>query len=154
MPWALTDLASDLFPDRHADLTVELITAIRDSVGEDGLDAVIARRSQKQRQSYKAAISAAAPADVAATVKTLAGMRSAEGYMADVTFDDDGSILLTEHHCPICDAAATCQGLCRDELELFQEVLGRDVTVERTSHLLSGDPRCAYRVTPVSIRET
>jgi len=151
MPWALTELASDLFPDRHADLTVELITAIRDSVGEDGLDAVIARRSQKQRETYEAGISATGPREMAATVQALAEMRSAEGYMADVTAEDDGSLLLTEHHCPICDAAATCQGLCRDELELFQEVLGPDVTVERTSHLLSGDPRCAYRVTPVSI---
>lgn len=152
MPWALTELAADLFPDRHADLTVELITAIRDSVGEEGLDAVILRRSQKQRESYEAAIAASQPGDVAATVQTLADLRSAEGYMADVTSDDDGSLLLTEHHCPICDAAETCQGLCRDELELFRGVLGPDVTVERTTHLLSGDPRCAYRVTPVSIK--
>ena len=151
MPWALTELAADLFPDRHADLTVELITAIREAVGDDGLEAVISRRSQTQRESYRAAISEAAPADVAATVDTLADMRSAEGYMADVTTDEDGSLLLTEYHCPICDAAEACQGLCRDELELFKDVLGPDVTVERTSHLLSGDPRCAYRVTPVSI---
>lgn len=150
MPWALTALAADLFPDRHADLTVELITAIRDSVGEDGLDAVITTRSRKQREAYGAVISMD-DGDLEATVNALADLRSAEGYMADVTVQDDGALLLTEHHCPICDAAISCQGLCRDELELFQEVLGPGASVERTSHLLSGDPRCAYRVTPVSI---
>jgi hypothetical protein len=57
-------------------------------------------------------------------------------------------MLLLEHHCPICDAASTCQGLCRTELELFQEALGDDVTVTRTQHVLSGDLRCAYRISP------
>ena len=31
--WTLTDLAEDLFPDRHDDLTVELITAVRTALG-------------------------------------------------------------------------------------------------------------------------
>jgi hypothetical protein len=38
--------------------------------------------------------------------------------------------------------------LCRTELELFQEALGDDVTVTRTQHVLSGDLRCAYRISP------
>src|SRR5690242_15881381 len=32
--WALTDLAQDLFPDRHDDLTVELISAVRSALGD------------------------------------------------------------------------------------------------------------------------
>jgi predicted ArsR family transcriptional regulator len=56
-------------------------------------------------------------------------------------------MVLVEHHCPICEAAGACPGLCRTELELFREALGDDVTVERTQHLLGGDTRCAYRVT-------
>ena len=59
---------------------------------------------------------------------------------------DDGSLLLLEHHCPVCEAASVCQGLCRSELELFQAALGDDVEVERVQHLLSGDQRCAYRI--------
>jgi predicted ArsR family transcriptional regulator len=50
----------------------------------------------------------------------------------------------------VCDAANACQGLCRTELELFREALGDDVTVERVQHLLAGDQRCAYRITPVA----
>ena len=46
-------------------------------------------------------------------------------------------------------AASACQGLCRSELELFKAALGDDVTVERVQHLLSGDQRCAYRITRV-----
>jgi len=149
MPWMLTDLASDLFPDRHADLTVELIDAIRSSVGEAGLDAVIATRSENQRSAYAATVSRTTT--VESRLAALAKLRSLEGYMAEVTTQPDGSLALTEHHCPICEAASSCQQLCRDELQLFQDVLGPDVTVERTEHLLSGDTRCSYRVVPVTI---
>jgi len=149
MPWMLTDLASDLFPDRHADLTVDLIDAIRSSVGEQGLDAVIETRTNNQRNAYSATIGQTD--SIESRVAALAEVRSLEGYMAEVTSQPDGSLTFTEHHCPICEAASSCQQLCRDELRLFQDVLGPDVEVERTEHLLSGDTRCSYRVVPVSI---
>jgi hypothetical protein len=60
--------------------------------------------------------------------------------------DADGSYLLVENHCPICAAATACQGFCRSELQIFQEVLGDDVQVARTEHVLSGARRCAYRI--------
>ena len=31
---------------------------------------------------------------------------------------------------------------------MFREALGPDVVVERTQHLLAGDRRCAYRISP------
>ncbi len=49
-------------------------------------------------------------------------------------------------HCPICAAAVACTGLCANELEVFQEVLGAEITIERTEHIVAGAPRCAYRV--------
>ena len=48
--------------------------------------------------------------------------------------------LFVEDHCPICAAAAACQGLCRSELAIFRAVLGTDVTVERVEAVLGGDP--------------
>ena len=145
--WRLTPLAHDLFPDRHADLTVELIAAIRESVGEEGLDRIIASRGQRQRAAYQKALPDPSRSSVKVRVRRLADLRSAEGYLAEAVTDGPDMLLL-EHHCPICDAASTCQGLCRTELELFQEALGDDVTVTRTQHVLSGDLRCAYRISP------
>jgi predicted ArsR family transcriptional regulator len=70
--------------------------------------------------------------------------------VAEVVDDPDGrGVVLVEHHCPICTAATSCPGLCRSELDLFREVLGPKVTVERTQHVLAGDRRCAYRIAPV-----
>ena len=79
----------------------------------------------------------------------IAGVREAfgqEGYMAEVILEASGSYLFTEHHCPICSAAAACTGLCAAEHEVFDSVLGQEYAVERIEHKLSGGTRCVYRV--------
>ena len=143
--WSLTDLARELFPDRHADLTVELIGAIRAAVGEEGLNRVIAERNAAQLKMYRALMPKRDSATLRQRVNALAQRRTAEGYMAEVRREGDHLVLI-EHHCPVCDAATACQGLCKGELNLFRAALGRDVNVERTAHLLSGDQRCVYEI--------
>lgn len=142
--WSLTELAVELFPDRHADLTVSLIDAIRVAVGDEGLEAVVAERSAEQLATYRSQLASATD-----PLTALAAIRSDEGYMAEVVDSDDGDgRLLIEHHCPICEAATSCQRLCQAELDLFQGSLGANVTVTREQHLLSGDERCVYRIKP------
>ena len=146
--WRLAPLAETAFPDRHGELTVGLLEALRETLGEEALDQVIEARAATQLDVYRAAMPANA-SKVAVRVRSLAERRTAEGYLAEaIEHDDDGSILLVEHHCPIADAARECAGLCRTELALFRQLLGDDVEVERTSHLLAGDQRCVYRITP------
>ncbi|HTL84720.1 MAG TPA: metalloregulator ArsR/SmtB family transcription factor [Acidimicrobiia bacterium] len=144
--WTLTDVAQDLFPDRHDDLTVDLIAAVRSALGDKGLQQVIDARTEAQRTAYARAVPK--KGSLRARAEALARVRTEEGYLAEVVNDPDGrGVLLVEHHCPICTAASACAGLCVSELELFREVMGPGVKVERTQHLLSGDRRCAYRMT-------
>src|SRR5258708_36122225 len=51
---------------------------------------------------------------------------------------DRNSYLLVERHCPICIAATSCTGLCREELSVFRKLLGDRVQVERTEHIVAG----------------
>ncbi len=147
--WSLSALAIGLFPDRHSDLTIELIRAVRAAVGDDGLLDVLVERDRVQHEI----ISSAFPpdADVATRAEVLAGHRRDQGYMAEVVADGE-DLLLIEHHCPVCAAATECQGLCRNELDLFQRVIGEGAEVERTEHLLSGDERCIYRIRVSPVR--
>jgi predicted ArsR family transcriptional regulator len=101
----------------------------------------------KQRADYRERLPGP-DAPLADRVAALAKIRHGEGYMADWREEPDGSFLLIENHCPICAAATLCQGFCRDELELFREMLGPGATVERGEHLLSEARRCVYRVVP------
>lgn len=148
LEWVVTAEGDSQFADRHGQLTVELLGAIRDALGPDGLDRVIDSRADQQLEAYRAVVPAAGTATLEKRVRALARQRTAEGYMADVHRDADG-LVLVEHHCPICTAATACPGFCRSELELFRDTLGTDVTVERTAHILAGDVRCAYLIRPV-----
>jgi predicted ArsR family transcriptional regulator len=143
--WSLTPRAAERFPDTHADLTVELLESMRKVFGEQGLEKLIHERALEQRKAYRKRLPGK-KAPLAERVAALARLRSEEGYMADFRKEPDGSFLLVENHCPICAAARSCQGFCRDELELFREVLGSDALVERSEHLLADARRCAYRV--------
>jgi predicted ArsR family transcriptional regulator len=144
--WRLTPVATSFFPDRHADLTVELIGSIRDALGEKGLTKVLGTRAKTQEASYSKALPDPETTPLAERIARLAEVRTAEGYLAEAVAEPDGAVLLVEHHCPIADAARSCSGFCQSELELFRKVLGDDVVVERTQHLMAGDQRCAYRI--------
>jgi predicted ArsR family transcriptional regulator len=141
--WSLTEAGHARFPDNHAGLTLELITAIRKTGGEAMLDQVIGAREQAALAAYRRALDGAV--SLKDKVKRLARIRSEEGYMAS-TAADGGAVLLIENHCPICVAAKACQGFCRSELALFQETLGADVSVVREEHIVAGARRCLYRI--------
>jgi predicted ArsR family transcriptional regulator len=141
--WGLTEKGHARFPDTHAELTVQLLRAIRSELGEEGLDRLIAARAAESVTHYQVALRGAA--DLGERVRRLAEARSREGYMAECR-PDEGGYLLIENHCPICAAATECQGFCRAERDVFQQALGQGVSVERTDHIVAGDRRCAYRV--------
>ncbi len=144
--WSLTAKGHARFPDTHAQMTVELIEAIRREFGEPGLLRLIERREQGMAAQYEAALCGGGSLED--RVARLAELRSAEGYMAEVSRREDGSFVLAENHCPVCAAAAACQGFCRSELALFARLLA-PARVERLEHALAGSRRCSYLVTPV-----
>lgn len=145
--WFLTEQGHRTFPDRHENLTVELLSAIRSTFGEDGLDTLLARRTRTQLSRYRAAMPKSGAA-LGHHVRALARVRSEEGYMASAEKASDGSWRLIENHCPICAAAELCQGLCREELALFRRLLPKGTRIEREKHILAGERRCVYRIQP------
>src|SRR5262245_61351224 len=141
--WGLTEAGNARFPDAHAELTAQLIRSIRAQLGEAVLDRLIESRAVDSRASYAEALAGAA--DLGERVARLAEARTREGYMAESRAEGEGYVLV-ENHCPICVAATACQGFCRTELDTFRDVLGPDVSVERTEHIIAGDRRCVYRI--------
>ena len=144
--WQLTPAADRLFPEGYAELTLSLLVSISKTFGKAGLDRLLALRTRNQISAYRKRMSRAH--SLGRRLKALAASRTEEGYMADVKPQPGGAFLLVENHCPICAAAASCTGLCAKELEVFQSVLGDDVAVTRTEHIVAGARRCAYQVSP------
>lgn len=140
--WALTEAGHNRFPDTHSMLTVQLLDTVRQTFGEEAIDRLIDLREQTSRENYLRELKG--EVNLRERVARLALLRSQEGYMADYEELADGTLLFIENHCPICAAAAACQGFCRAELKLFREVLG--AKVERVEHVLNGARRCAYAI--------
>jgi predicted ArsR family transcriptional regulator len=88
LAWSLTDLADELFPDRHADLTVSLIQATCRATGDPGLEKVVAARAREQLRLNRNTLPGPS-AILRRRVDALARQRTAEGYMAEVRRDGD-----------------------------------------------------------------
>lgn len=141
--WRPSGKADERFPDSHGELAVGMIDAVRAAFGERGLEKLVAARTRAQVRAYRKRLP---KGPLAKRVAALAKVRTEEGYMAEWARGKDGTFTFVENHCPICDAAQACQGLCAGELELFETVLSAGV--ERVEHLLSGQRRCVYRISP------
>ncbi len=141
--WQLTAAANRLFPDAHGELAVDLVGSVEKAFGADGLSRIVAVRAKAQIAAYRTRIRP--NASLGRKLRDLAAVRTEEGYMAEV-LRESGGYTLVENHCPICAAASVCTGLCSAELDVFKAVLGKDVQIERTEHILDGARRCAYVV--------
>lgn len=143
--WSLTAKGHTRFPDRHPRLTVKLIEKIKQNLGEDVLNKIIYSAGEDNILRYKEKINSGDSLEE--KIKKLAEIRTSEGYMARYEKDDkDSSFMLIENHCPICEAAKTCQGFCKSELNTFKTVLGENIQIKRVNHILEGARRCAYKI--------
>ncbi len=131
------------FPDTHAEVTVQLLRSVKNLLGENALDLLISDREKNTHERYEKALSKTKSLEQ--RLDALAEARSKEGYMAE--WKKEGKeYFLIENHCPICAAAAECQGFCRAELSNFQSLIGKEYTVERIDHIISGGQRCVYKI--------
>ncbi|MEK4348738.1 helix-turn-helix transcriptional regulator [Paenibacillus sp. FSL P4-0184] len=142
--WILTPAADRFFPSGYSDLSISLINSMKEAFGNEGLDKLLAVRNKNMQEQYLQHLGDTA--DVRVKLEKLAEIRTNEGYMAEVKEQDDGSLLFIEKHCPICEAAAVCTGLCKNELHLFKTVLGNNVHIERGEYILAGGRNCVYTV--------
>jgi predicted ArsR family transcriptional regulator len=146
--WSLAPGAAGLFPDTHAQLTVDLIGSIRYELGEPTFARLLQRRRDDITAAYRKRL--AGHRTMEKKLQALAQLRSAEGYMARLERRPGEGFLLIEDHCPICAAATVCQGFCSIELDVFRGVLGPAWQIEREDHVLGGGRRCSYRITPAT----
>jgi predicted ArsR family transcriptional regulator len=143
--WSLGEAAEPFFPDSHREFAVGLIEAIDGAFGGEGLQRLVEERVRQQIRRYRRRMPES-KAPLEERVAALASLRNEEGYMTEWSADGQDCWVLAENHCPICAAAKVCGGLCAGEPALFQTILGPDVEVRRTEHLLEDSYRCVYQI--------
>lgn len=142
--WRLTNKGHEQFSDRHGELTIQMIEAVEHLFGSDGLKKVTQERENHTLANYRQALSHCNSLED--RLHTLAKLRESEGYMVEVEAFEQGYRLI-ENHCPICRAATRCPSLCQSELNVFRQLLGTTVNINREEHIVSGERRCCYLIT-------
>ncbi len=137
--YRVTPAADDLFPKAYGELTNELLGFLDNPVVEE----LLFDRRRDERIARAAERMEGRPLDE--RVAILADILDADGYMATWERLDDGSFVIAERNCAIAAVAAEHPGACRSEIDFIRAVLP-DGHVERTSHMVAGDLRCAYSV--------
>ena len=140
--FSLTEKGYAYFPDTHAELTAQLLHNIKEALGEKALNAVITLREKEADDKYASEMGTYSLEE---KLTHLAAIRSKEGYMAEWKKEANEYIFI-QNHCPICSAASNYPEFCQAELNNFQRLMGNNVTVKRTDHIVEGARRCVYRV--------
>lgn len=141
--YQLTAKGHQTFPDAHSDLALQLLSSVKDVLGQDAMNSLMAAREKQTIENYSRELSI--QDDLESKLEKLVQLRSLEGYMAQWLKEED-HYLFIENHCPICVVAEACDGFCRAELNTFHHVLGDDVQVDRIEHIVKGGRRCTYRI--------
>lgn len=141
--WALTEEGHQRFSNRHSDLAIQMFDAVESIFGAEGVEQVIQRREDQTLANYQPIINRCDSLE--SKLDKLAELRTKDGYMAEYFPKEDGYVLV-ENHCPICKAATRCQSLCQSELNVFQQLLGKNIEITRTEHIVQGERRCCYHI--------
>jgi predicted ArsR family transcriptional regulator len=138
----LTEAAARLFPNTSDQLTVELLTDLRVLSGEDTVDRLFERRTDRLAEELNAAMVGQTLEDRLETLKTHLDKN---GYLAAWERTPEGDYLLKEFHCAVSSVAHSFTQPCISELDLFRRLLP-GVSVTREHHMTEGEHLCCYRI--------
>ncbi|MCD8511040.1 MAG: transcriptional regulator [Bacillus sp. (in: Bacteria)] len=141
--YQLSMYGEEMFPRDYGTLTIELLTDLKETDGEEKIKQLFQRRMERQREKYLKKLGLRSFED---KVYELAKLQSEKGYMVEVMKEDDGSFTFKEFNCPIAEVAKQFPYICDAELELFKDVLGTEkiecISCMSTRH----DSHCYYKI--------
>ena len=136
--YRLTDAAGTHFPDGHRELTGELV----DFMTNEQLKRFFEARAARLEAEYAPRL---AGLDFPGRVRELARLATEHGHMAEVVELGDGGLAIRHCNCPIQDVAARTGLPCINEQQMYERLLGGEVT--RTTWMAESADDCTYAIT-------
>ena len=135
--YRLTAAAGDHFPDGHRELTGQLV----DFLSEEQLKRFFERRAARLESEYAPRL---AGLDFEARVRELAKLATEHGHMAEVVQLAEGGLAIRHCNCPIQDVAARTGLPCVNEQQMYERLLGAQVT--RSTWMAEAASDCTYEI--------
>jgi len=137
--YKLTERADDLFPKAYDRFILDMLKDIEKHDGRDKIEDIFKWR--KARFLKGARESLAGKKTIQDKVFGLKNLLESEGYFAELS-DSNGHYNLSLFNCPIPKVAAGFGEACRYDLQVFRDLLGREVS--RAECIVDGNPSCTY----------
>jgi predicted ArsR family transcriptional regulator len=141
LEFSLTEAAEALFPQRYDKMLNAVLREVRESYGQDGLDSVLAKLSDKAAESFRKKLNAP---DTKGRVYELAELLRENGVEADVVVNAAGTIELREHNCPYGQTVGEHPEVCTIIHTVLRETVSHD-TVQVESIATGGDT-CRFEI--------
>ncbi|MCI0665511.1 MAG: DeoR family transcriptional regulator [Acidobacteria bacterium] len=139
--YSLTEKARCLFPQTYDEFAEEILVQLQRRYGEAGLEVVLKGRADELIEQLKVELDGL---NFDERVKSLAKTMSAKGYLADARRLKDGTYRLRQRNCPTESVAVAFPQVCDEEVRVYRELLGCQVT--RECRIADGAPACEFRI--------
>lgn len=140
--YRLTPKADALFNCFGPALTLDLLTTAEKVYGETAAPKLLYTYFQTKAEAFAPKLARAETLEERA--KLLARLRSADGCLSTCEVDDQGQVLLVDHHRPLKELAARYAIVDELECEMIERLLGSEV--RRSVEEVSGLVRVTFRI--------
>jgi predicted ArsR family transcriptional regulator len=147
--YEITTAGDHLFPKRYDNLSLNLVDAVAEQLGEKALITLLTALTDQQVEHWRPRLAGKSLAD---RLKALKGIYFEDDSHTSVQHDSRGYVLV-ERNCPFLNVALKRPRLCSVTVSTLTRLLG--VRVVREERFQDGDRRCVFRVLadqPVDVR--
>jgi predicted ArsR family transcriptional regulator len=145
--YKLTEKAETLFPKTYDSFIINVFKDIEKHDGRQKIEEIFQWRRNRLLKDAREAI--ADKKTIHDKVYRLKDFLESEGYFADVS-DTDHHYLLQLSNCPIYKLAAEFDEACKNDLQFYKELLGKEVTREEC--IIEGSHSCIYSISKNNAR--
>ncbi|MHB8882480.1 MAG: helix-turn-helix transcriptional regulator [Thermodesulfovibrionales bacterium] len=137
--YMLTAAANNYFPNAYDQFALGMLRDIKQHEGTAKVDKIFAWRKDRLLATSKDELAGRQGIDD--TVAGLTKFLEANGHLVELS-RVNGDYHLRQYHCPIHAISAEFRDACRHELQMYKDLIGKDVTREHT--ISEGAPSCLY----------
>lgn len=137
--YTLTERAKNLFPKGYDKFIIDLFKDIEKNEGRDKIDEIL--RWHKNRLLKQVEKTLSGKRTIKDKMNGLRDFFESEGYFAELSVSND-HYTLRLFNCPIYKLAAEYKDICLDELQLFKDILGKELN--RGEWIIEENPSCTY----------
>ncbi len=141
--YTLTEAADELFPQNYGELARYLVSEVKETVGEEGVEALFRRVAERMVEEAPPAVEGQTFEERLAEV---VGFMEEQGFLSRWEKTDAGYVL-TNINCPYRYVSREHDEVCIIDTEILTKLL--KVLPQRISSMRSGEPSCSFLLVPM-----